>query len=281
MEMRNSISLALWLGVGAALGLVLFDLVKIGGQMGWGAVAPGDALGITAGVAVGFLAGRRLGQSSFSGVFAHPRSWGFVGVASGLAFMAVMEIADAPNRIGLFDATPGLRGSWAELLLGGWTGCAVGFGIGKREPALVTSDMGDTPSAHSMSSPALGIGFGIGGGLGAFASTVLDGEYMPAPALLYALGMAGGMLLAFPVWKRVAQFVNERRLGRPRKWIWIWIGAAAGFAMCVAMWASWSLQFTMYDLFDSRWASFFIAAFALGLWNAFLLGCALATRFTK
>lgn len=279
--MRKSTSLAFWLGVGAALGLVLFDLVKIGGQMGWGAVAPGDALGITAGVTVGFLAGRRLGQSSFSGVFAHPRSRGIVGLVSGFAFMAVMEIANTPNRIGLFDTMPGLRGLWAELFLGGWTGCAVGFGLGRREPAPAASDIGDTPSAHSMSSLALGLGFGIGGGLGAFASTVLDGEYMPAPALLYALGMAVAMLLAFPVWKRVAQFVNEQLLGRSRKWIWIWIGAAAGFAMCAALWASWSLQFTMYDLFDSAWASFLIAALALGLWNAFLLGCALATRFTK
>lgn len=139
--------------------------------------------------------------------------------------------------------------------------------------------MGNTPSAHSKSSLALGVGFGIGGGLGAFASVVIDGEYMLAPALLYALGMAVGMLLAFPVWKRVAQTVSERLLGRPRNWIWI--GAAAGLAMGAALWASWSLQFTMFDLFDSPWASFFIAALALGLWNAFLLGCAFATRFAK
>lgn len=139
--------------------------------------------------------------------------------------------------------------------------------------------MGDTPSAHSMSSFALGVGFGIGGGLGAFASAVLDGEYMLAPASVYALGMAAGMLLAFPVWKRVARIANQRLVGRP--WNWVWIGAAAGCAMGAAMWASWSLQFTMYDLFDSTWASFFIAALVLGLWNAFLLGCALATRFTR
>lgn len=139
--------------------------------------------------------------------------------------------------------------------------------------------MGNTPSAHSKSSLALGVGFGIGGGLGAFVSMVMDGENALPPALLYALGMAVGMLLAFPVWKRVAQVVNERLPGRPRNWIWI--GAAAGLAMCAALWASWSLQFTMFGLFDSPWASFFIAALALGLWNAFLLGCALGTQFAK
>lgn len=134
-------------------------------------------------------------------------------------------------------------------------------------------------SAHSKSSLALGVGFGIGGGLGAFASVALDGENMLSPALMYALGMAAGMLLAFPVWKRVAQIVNERLPGRPRNWIGV--GAAAGFAMGAAMWASWSLQFRMFDLFGSPWASYFIAALVFGLWNAFLPGCALATRFAK
>lgn len=131
--MKNSIGLALRLGVGAALGLLLFDLVKSGGQMGWGATAPGDALGIAAGVAVGFLAGRRLGQLSHSGVSA-PWAWGIVGLASGFAFMAVMEMANASNRIDLFETTPELRGLWPELVLGGWTGGALGFGVGKPEP---------------------------------------------------------------------------------------------------------------------------------------------------
>ena len=302
--MKSSTGLALRLGVGAALGLLLFDLVQSGRQMGWGAMAPGDALGITAGVAVGFFAGRRwLAKSSYPRISARPWIWGIVGFAAGLAFMAIMDVADAPNRIGLFETIPGLRGLWAELILGGWTGGALGSAsvwnrtacasavkrtdtnsgsaTGGRAvaSATATSDMGNTPSAHSKSSLALGVGFGIGGGLGAFVSMVIDGENALPPALLYALAMAVGMLLAFSVWKRVAQVVSERLLGRPRNWIWI--GAAAGFAMCTALWASWSLQFTMFDLFDSPWASFFIAALVLGLWNAFLLGCVFATRFAK
>lgn len=132
--MKNSIGLALRLGVSAGLGLLLFDLVNNGGRMGWQAISPGDALGLTAGAAVGFLAGRRIGQSSHSGVSIHPWICGLVGLASGFAFMAVMEAANAPNRIALFDTMPGLRRSWPELLLGGWTGGALGYGLGGPEP---------------------------------------------------------------------------------------------------------------------------------------------------
>ena len=131
--MKNTIGLALRLGVGAALGLLLFGLAKSGGQMGWGARAPGDALGIATGVAAGFLAGRRLGPLSHSEVSA-PWTWGMVGLASGFAFMAVMEMANASNRIDFFETTPGLRGLWPELVLGGWTGGALGLGLATPEP---------------------------------------------------------------------------------------------------------------------------------------------------
>lgn len=140
--MRTDIGLSLRIGAGAGLALLLFDLAKNGGQMGWGAMAPGDALGITAGVAVGFLAGRRwLAKSSGPRISARPWIWGIVGLAAGLAFMAIMEVADAPNRVGLFETMPGLRGLWAELVLGTWTGGALGLGLGKLEP--------DAPSASS------------------------------------------------------------------------------------------------------------------------------------
>ena len=131
--MKNSIGLALRLGAGAALALLLFDLVKSDGQTGWGGGTPGDALGIAAGVAVGFLAGRRLGPLSHSGASA-PLTWGMVGLASGFAFMAVMEMANASNRLDLFETIPGLRSLWPELVLGGWTGGALGFGLARPEP---------------------------------------------------------------------------------------------------------------------------------------------------
>lgn len=139
--MRTDIGLALRLGVGAGLALLLFDLAKGGGRMGWGAMAPGDTLGITAGVAVGFLAARGLSKSSYPRIPARPWTWGIVGLAAGLAFLAIMEVGDAPNRIGLFETMPRLRGLWAELVLGTWTGGALGFGLGKSEP--------DAPSASS------------------------------------------------------------------------------------------------------------------------------------
>ena len=141
MDLKADIGLSLRLGAGAGLALLLFDLAQNGRQMGWGAMAPGDTLGITAGVAVGFLAGRRLAKSSCPRISARPWIWGMVGLAAGLAFMAIMDVADAPNRIGLFETIPGLRGLWAELILGGWTGGALGFGLGESQP--------DAPSASS------------------------------------------------------------------------------------------------------------------------------------
>ena len=119
-------------------------------------------------------------------------------------------------------------------------------------------------------------GFGAGAGLGILADSAVYGELDWRGAALYALGVAAGVLIGFPVWRRAGRRLGSWFDRRTRNAILL--GLAAGIALVLALWAWWSVQ-SLPAPGAAPWLPDAVAAMVLGLWNAFLLGIGWGGRF--
>lgn len=123
------------------------------------------------------------------------------------------------------------------------------------------------------------MGFAVGGVIGlALEAVALRATTPPVLSVsfhgMYGLGVAAGILVAFPVWRRAREVLDGRLPDRPGTWILLGLVSGAAMVAATEMWVH--LQDSPSDL--PRWAPQLASAVVIGLWNAFLLGCAFGDR---
>ena len=224
--------------------------------------------GLTAGMLIGAAMVRRVGGRFDPWFRRQRRRWTVLGLISGFGFMVLVTVSFTLSRIPFVD-----WGSAAEqviqfVCLGLWTSLVLGLGFGHNP--------GRNPSWRK--TLGLGMGFGIGGGLGLLVETATHGEFPWQVAALYGLGLAAAVLATFPVWRRVGEWLGPWLLHRARNAALL--GLASGAAVVAGIGGWWKLQWLPLPETVS-WLSDVLAAFALGLWNTFLLGIGFGSRFVK
>lgn len=132
------------------------------------------------------------------------------------------------------------------------------------------------PTRESLS---LAAGFAGGGVLGLALEALMVRRQIPTDSWftydgMYGLGVAAGILVAFPVWRRVREMLDRRLPDRPGTWILLGLVSGAAMVAATEMWVH--LQDSPSDL--PRWVPQLASAMVIGLWNAFLLGCAFGDR---
>ena len=260
---RHWLALSVSAGVAAVLGVWASEghrLDLIGGLV--------VGLGLTAGMLVGGAMARRVGQRFDPWFRRQRRRWTVLGLISGFGFLVALAVSFGTHGIPFVDLGPWTSDAFRVFGFGLWTSLVLGIGFGH--------DPGSIPSGRK--TLGLGAGFGVGGGLGLLVESATHGMFPWQTAASYGLGLAAAVLATFPVWRRVGEWISPWLFRRARN------AALFGLAPVVAMVAGtsgwWELQWLPLPETVS-WLSDVLAAFALGLWNTFLLGIGFGSRFVK
>ena len=270
--------LALGLGAGGG-GLLSFVATQSGFASTDGAATAGVGLGLAAGMLVGLLMAIRLGRwldpllgheygsgSSSASPPAWHSSWPSSDGATGTS-----PASSIPARF------PGFPEAAGAFVLALWSGVVLGPGIGYRpvgSPNAVSRDSATVAHGPRMTLGLAG-GFGLGEAVAIVGFEALEGpQTWQGPS--YGLGFLAGMVVGFPIWRRVAC-----RLGFPifrRMRSWLLVGLVSGAALVFSMSWWWDIQWIpVPEAFD--WLSVVLAAFVLGSWNAALFGFGFGPRF--
>lgn len=125
---------------------------------------------------------------------------------------------------------------------------------------------------------ALGVGFGVGGGLAVLIEGVVGSAVDWMIALWYGLGLTAGMLVGLPVWSAVGPWLRPRLTGGARNRIFL--GMPLGAAPILGIWGWARIQWLSVPE-ALPWLSEVLAALVLGLWSAFLFGVAFGRRLAE
>ena len=224
--------------------------------------------GLTAGMLIGAAMVRRVGRRFDPWFRRQRRRWTVLGLISGFGFMVLVTVSFTLSRIPFVDGGSVVSQVIQFVCLGLWTSLVLGLGFG-HNPAMY-------PSRRNVL--GLGAGFGVGGGLGVIVLDATHGKYSLGFAAVYGLGLAAAVLATFPVWRRVGEWLGPWLLHRARNAALL--GLASGAAVAAGLGGWWKLQWLPLPETVS-WLSDVLAASALGLWNAFLLGIGFGSRFVK
>lgn len=104
------------------------------------------------------------------------------------------------------------------------------------------------------------------------------GEAVWGIALLYAMGLAAGMIVGFPVWAAVGRLLRPRLRTGTRNWAVF--GMALGVPSGGGVWAWWRIQWVSVPE-AVPWFSEVLAALVFGLWSAFVFGVAFGHRLAE
>ena len=271
--------LALGLGAGGG-GLLSFVATRSGFASTDGAATAGVGLGLAAGMLVGLLMAIRLGR------WLHPllghriRVWILLGFASGMAFVVAFVGWGHWYFSRVFDPGPfpGFPEAAGAFVLALWSGVVLGPGIGYRPVGSPNAVSRDSEAAAPRHRGTLGLagGFGLGGAVAIVGLEALEGPQTWQGPTLYGLGFLAGMVVGFPIWRRVACRLGFPIFRRTRSWLLVGLVSGAALVFSLSWW--WDIQWIpVPDAFD--WLSIVLAAFVLGSWNAALFGFGFGPRF--
>ena len=273
--------LALGLGAGGG-GLLSFVATQSGFASTDGAATAGVGLGLAAGMLVGLLMAIRLGRWLDPLLGHRIRVWILLGFASGMAFVVAFVGWGHWYFSRVFDPGPfpGFPEAAGAFVLALWSGVVLGPGIGYRPVGSPNAASRDSEAAAPRHRGTLGLagGFGLGGAVAIVGLEALEGPQTWQGPTLYGLGFLAGMVVGFPIWRRVACLLGFPIFRRTRSWLLVGLVSGAALVFSLSWW--WDIQWIpVPDAFD--WLSIVLAAFVLGSWNAALFGFGFGPRFAE